>query len=317
MCNTSFSEYSRKIMKIKENDGLSANGFYTHWFCPIEKHLIPFFGAMNVEDIKYTTIAEYFISKKDYAQGTLKIHFSALNYILRLAKYDGLITQNPCQFYKLKAGRKQEERSYYSSEQIDMILKYCYIHRFGLDVFVMLKTGVSRAELLGIQWRDIMLDDKLISINKDAIVNYTDGKKDLVSTKNQFRTRLVAIDDETVAFLRTVNRRVAVECDGVSKVVVSDFLIHNNQGSMCNPRTWSRRHYDVFMRDMQEFYSERGVYMPAYSSHCLRHSCASKFLNAGCAPAAIIAQMGWADYSMLNRVYGHRDIRVLREQLGI
>ena len=196
-----------------------------------------------------------------------------------------------------------------------MILRYCYIHRFGLDVFLMLKTGVSRAELLGITWRDVDFDEKLISINKDAIVSYKDGKttKAIVPTKNRYRTRYVAIDDETVAFLQNTNRKVSVN----NKVIESKFVVHNKYGEMCNPRTWSRRHYDVFMRDMQQYYSEHGEQISRYTPHSLRHTRTTLYLNEGCSPAAIIAQMGWSDYSMLNQVYGHRDIRKLRSQLGL
>lgn len=322
--NLNFKSYLATVIEIKKNE-ISVNAFFTGWICPINKYLNPHFGEMQLENISYTAIRKYFQSHSYLSHETLKSHYQVLNTVLKWAQYDGLIDRNPCELYKLNVGVPTKERQCYTPEQAVLILDYCRQRPVdGLGVYLMLKTGICRAELLGIKWKDIHLKTRTIEIRRNMIEQQGEYEGERVveaPTKNKYRDRVIAIDEDTALMIAKQPRFLIV---GENKhkripgtVVHTEYLIVNKYGKCQSPSNWSKRRYRPFMQSMQDFYAEKGIDIPILTPHCLRHTRASIWLNEGRSPTAIAAQMGWSDLDMLSRVYGHRDIEQLRKQLGI
>lgn len=122
--------------------------------------------------------------------------------------------------------------------------------------------------------------------------------------KNDFRQRDVPIATETAALIQ-------------SRPNSSEYIICNANGSVCSPRTWSRRHYDVFMRDMQAHYAELGIGIPMLHPHELRHTRASIWVNDGENIFAVADVLGHADLKMLRKRYAHADVESTRKLLKI
>ena len=319
-----FNNYMEIVSEIKKSE-ISVNSFFTGWNCPINKYLIPCFGNMPIEDITYTSIRKYFLSHSYLSHETLKSHYQVLNTVLKWAQYDGLIERNPCELYKLNVGVPTKERQYYTPEQTEFILDYCRSRPIdGIGVFLMLKTGICRAEMLGIKWQDIHLKERTIEIRRNIIEQQGEYEGERVveaPTKNKHRNRVIAIDEDTALLIAQIPRFITVGANKHKRipgtVVKTEYLIVNKFGRCQSPSNWSKRRCKPFMEQMSAFYAEKGVKIPVLTPHCLRHTRASIWLNEGRAPAAIAAQMGWSDLDMLSRVYGHRDIEQLRKQLGI
>lgn len=318
-----FAEYAEEVMTLKKYEVRNLT-FENHWRRTCENHLIPYFGNMLMEEIRYNHIAFYFIGKKDMCRETLKGHLSTLNEIFKNASANEIISKNPCENFVLKVGQESAKRHIYTKEQAELVLKFCPEHRYGLAIDIMLRYGVSRSELLGICWDDIDFCKKTICISKGVTVQEGDYDGDRIAvgaTKNKFRTRLIAVEDETIALINKHPRTVIVgqnkhkHIDGY--IVSPRFLIYNKYGKVSAPDTWYDRQYKVFMRDMHAYYLEQGINIPILTPHELRHTRASIWVNDGKNPFAIAAQMGWADFEMLSKVYGHRDIDRLRTLLDI
>ncbi len=318
-----FAEHAEIVLKLKKFE-VRNNTYVNHWRRICDNHLLPYFGDMPIDIIKLNDISLYFISKSHMKRESLKSQLAALHEIFENACANDIIDKNPCENYRLKVGKESDRKRVYTKEQAELILKYCPYHRYGLEIDIMLRTGISRSELLGICWDDIDIKNRTIYIHKGVTSqegNY-DGKRILVSkTKNKFRTREIAIEDETLALINKHPRNIIVGRNKRKKIegtiVKTEFLIYNKYGKVCAPDNWSKRHYAIFMRDMRNYYLERGIDIPILTPHELRHTRASIWVNDGKNPYAIAAQMGWADFEMLNKVYGHRDMNELRKQLGI
>ena len=123
--------------------------------------------------------------------------------------------------------------------------------------------------------------------------------------KNDFRRRDVPISTETATLLN------AAFCDD------HEFVISNTNGTMCSPRTWSRRHYDVFMNDMQTHYAKQEENIPKLTPHELRHTRASIWVNDGENLFAVADVLGHADLKMLRKRYAHSDVESTRKLLKI
>ena len=314
--NITFTEQANIILELKKHM-VRQNTYKLHWENIVNKHLIPYFGESLISDIRKNDIEYYFISKKDYTKETLKSHLAVINEIFTNAYDNYYIERNPCEHFKLRVGTESIKKDVYTPEQAEMILQYCNLHRFGLAVDLMLRYGLSRSELLGIKWEDIDTKSKSIHIRRGVTVpqKKNSGTRIVVSEpKNRFRRRTVAIGDETVKLIKKRPRSITVSGDKI----ITEFLIYNKFGKPCRPDTWYRTHYKTFMTDMHEYYMlTQKIDIPILTPHELRHSIASKWLNEGKNCAAIAAELGWSDFSMLSRVYGHRDIDKLRVQLDL
>ena len=312
------------VREIKKSE-IAVNSFFTGWECPIRKYLVPCLGDMPLESISYTEIRKYFLTHSHLSHETLKSHYQVLNTILKWAQYDGLIERNPCERYKLNVGVPTKDRQCYTPEQAELILDYCRRRPVdGIGVFLMLKTGICRAEMLGIKWTDIHLKERTIEIRRNIIEQQGEYEGDRVveaPTKNKHRNREIAIDEDTALMIAKLPRFITVGANKHKRrpgtIVATEFLIVNKYGNCQSPSNWSKRRYKPFMEQMSDYYAEKGIIIPVLTPHCLRHTRASIWLNEGRSPTAIAAQMGWSDLDMLSRVYGHRDIKQLRELLGM
>lgn len=75
--------------------GSTYNGTY---LTPVQKHLIPYFGKMAVDEIKPIQIQEYVNQKaQKYAPETVKKDFTILSFILQHAVENGLCIAFPVQ----------------------------------------------------------------------------------------------------------------------------------------------------------------------------------------------------------------------------
>ena len=93
----------------------------------------------------------------------------------------------------------------------------------------------------------------------------------------------------------------------MTKLPINDIILPKKKG----------RHYEIFMRDMREYYLEQGIDIPVLHPHELRHTRASIWINQGLNLYAIAEIMGWADLDMLRKRYGHGDISELRSLVNL
>ena len=101
--------------------------------------------------------------------------------------------------------------------------------------------------------------------------------------KNKFRKRDIPLSNKIISLLLQREKN-------------GDFVFCNKNGTVQSPRTWSRRHYDVFMRDMHNYYLQQGVDIPILHSHELRHTRATLWINNGANLFAVADVLGHADF---------------------
>ena len=71
------------------------------------------------------------------------------------------------------------------------------------------------------------------------------------------------------------------------------------------------------MKEMQAYYAEKGIDIPIYTPHQLRHTRASIWVNSGKNIYAVAKVLGHANLDMLQKRYAHSNIEQLRQLLDI
>ena len=272
-------------------------------------HLIPYFGNRYIDSIKPIELQIFLNqSANRFSVDTVKKFKSCLKQIFDDAVYNGYCEKNPC--YKLKTPHNQytdtieEDNNIYTPEQMFLIEDFAFKHRFGLDILLLLETGMRRGEMLGLPWENVDLNNKAIYI-KQALALIKENNTLVAKIgppKNKSSNRVIPISTDFTAYL--ANQK---------KLSSSEYVIHNKENGIINPRTWQRRHYDVFMSDLQKEY----VDMPVLNPHRLRHSKASKWVNEGLNLYAIAKALGHSDLNMLKKRYAHSDLEEVRKLLNL
>ena len=293
-----------------------ANTFAATYKNSVFKHLIPYFGEKKLNQIKQTDIQLYFNDRAVFfCLDTLKKDKSCLKQIFDTAIYNNLIDKNPLCGIKMPRTKLPEEKQIYTEKEVDCIFQYGYLHRFGYEVQLLTDTGLSRSELLGLKWCDIDLNQKVLYVKRSVTdtPNADTGKitVTLDLPKNRFRERVIPLRQEMCEILMNEKEKRPTQKDN------DNFVVKTRSGNPCSPRTWSTRHYQVFMSDMQNYYFSRGIHIPIYSPHQLRHTRASIWVNSNINLYAIAKVLGHADLDMLRKRYAHSDVEQLRLLLNI
>lgn len=330
MGNITFDEWAFIWLEKMVRDRVKDNT-YASYSNVVRNHLIPYFGGKNINDITLADVQCYLNGKsKTEYQDFLQKNKNCLSQMFDAAMYSDLCSKNPCVGVKMPRGKYNEndddvDQRVYTEEEAELIFQYAYSHRFGAEIQTMLDTGMCRYEMLGLKFEDVDFENKKIYIRRgvaDIVDSHTGKfKVEVGNPKNKYRKRLIPISTRLCEILDNVDRTVVVGRNehkhrpGV--VIPKQYIFCNTKGEVCSPRNWSRRHYDIFMKDMHEFYLKQGIDVPIYTPHRLRHTRASIWVNGGKSLNAVSKMLGHADLTMLQRRYAHSDADQLRELLDI
>ena len=294
-----FAEYSTMYLeRLKERT--RANTFRSTETV-FRVHLVPYFGELEMRNIRKADIEKYIsIKQQDYQFTYVKKQVRDFTACMNDAMYNEYIDRSPCRNLQFKQAEKRKKRVY-TPEQTEQVLTYCKQHPYGLRIHIMLSYGMSRSEFLGITLADVDMDNCTISINKGAV--HSKKNKMIVSApKNAHRNRTIAVSQETIDWIKH-------DCK-------YEFIANPYSDGVLPAYPFDKLYYG-FMKDMHDYYLKQGIDVPVLNAHELRHTRATLWVNEGRNLFAIAEMLGWSDLSMLRKVYGHPDIQQLRKNLEI
>lgn len=219
---------------------------------------------------------------------------------------DELIATNPVERAKRPHAHIQEPGTVWTVAQLRAFLDTAARHRLGAFFHVAAYTGARRGELLNLRWTDIDLDAKRITITGSTAV--ISGERVNGTTKSG-RTRVVSIDDGTVAVLRhhkadqaTDQLKAADSWRGVK----DGYVFTTGWGEPIYPDTVTS-----LMTKLIRAHNQSGQgpspkdQLPHARLHDLRHIHATTLLLSGVPVHVVAARLGHADPAITLRVYAH------------
>lgn len=284
-------------------------------------NLIPYFGNLKISNIKPSMIQEFFnLQGKKYALETLKKIKFCLSNILLLAVDEGIITVNPVnKRIRLKSDIPPIEKHVWCKEHFSFAYQFALTHPHGLGPLLLMDTAISRSELLGIRWKNILWDEACVKI-RDGTVIIQDpiSKKYYLHTeglKNKYRERDIPFSKEVCNRLRLQYQRVLFlgKNKGFTSQQINDqFVISNQKGTAMDPNNWTKRYFKTFMNDLITKYPE----IPALTPHELRHTRATLWWQEGVDLLSLGMAGGWGNLRMLRERYAHSNIDHLKKVLN-
>ncbi|MDR1754788.1 MAG: site-specific integrase [Eubacterium sp.] len=305
--NIKFCTYCNKWLKTIKGTVKDSTFALTYENCA--RHLKDYFNERPMSGIKQLEIQEYFNEKsKILSHESLKKHKSVLAQIYKSAIRNELVSKSPCVDIKIPDNKPKNEKRIYAQEDVDLIIEYAKWHRFGLEVILMLELGLSRSEMLGLKWSDYDSESMTLEIKRGVadVKSAKTGKMEVIvdDPKNIFRKRIIPIKEYICEMLN-------------EKTKTDEFIFTNKSGKTNSPNQWNRRHYKVFMKEMKEYYSSRGIEISMLTAHELRHTRASLWVNNDKNLLAIANVLGHSDLKMLRKRYAHQNVKEIRKLLDI
>lgn len=250
-----------------------------------EKHIKPKIGSMEIKKIITLTCQRVLNDMSDAGMSnkTEDMVRAIMSSMFRYAVKNKVLDENPCDKDVKLTGKEGRERiAMNKDEQKNFIKaitggKYEYIFRF------VLQTGLRVGEVLGMKWSDIDYKNNILSVNRSLVQNKNDNSWFLSEPKTKAGKRIIPLTEEAVKILKIVKESQK----GYATNIAYGDLVFRNPDGRCIPR---------FCLSTRIAYVCKINGMRAISMHLLRHTFATRCMQAGMNPKA------------LQRILGHRKI---------
>lgn len=283
----------------------------------VKNQLIPHIGHIKLAKLKKSDIEDMYntLLENGRANGKGGLSIKTVNNIavclhkaLQTAFENEYIIKNPAsiaQVPTLKSinSQKKEIEILSKQEQKDL-MAVCDNSPYGMGIITALYTGVRLGELLGIMWSDIDFERKTLSISKQVnrLHDYSPNAK--------AKTRL-GIQDDTKT--KTSNRIISISDDLLNR------LLKYKEEQTQHIKKWGNAYNDldlVFAREDGHYIDPTtfrdkyvkllsGVGLKPYTFHALRHTFATRALEAGIPIKVVSKILGHASVQITMDTYQH------------
>jgi integrase len=219
---------------------------------------------------------------------------------------DELLSSNPVERAKRPRSMPTAPGTVWTPAQLAAFLAAARSHRLSAFYHVAAYTGARRGELLNLRWPDIDLDGKKITISGSTGI--IDGERVDGTTKSG-RSRVVTIDDDTVAVLKEHRKGQAADqlLTGEDwRGNVGGHVFTTGWGEQIYPDTVGALMAKIIRNHNAPADGPRPMEpLPHARVHDLRHIHATTLLLNGVPVHVVAARLGHADPAITLRVYAH------------
>lgn len=274
----------------------------------LRTHIIPDIGDIRLADLKTMHIQR--IINKMYDSGlshrTIEVMKIVMHAALKQAQRNKLVSENVCENVVLPRKRPKHIRVLNEDEQTKLIaaLKDNYI---GRGLLFALYTGMRRGEVLALKWSDYDKNEKTISITKalSRVRTYNkNGNKTMLTVttpKTDTSIRTVPLIDKAVELLAEHKRKQERYMELVGDYYTdNDLIFSSSRGDYLDPGNFNRK--------LNKTVKKIGI--PRISPHVLRHSFATRGLEAEVSLKAMQELLGHSSITVTGDIYTH----ILKEQ---
>lgn len=319
--NVTFEQWARKWLKTYKLGKVKGNTYAGTYRIPIENHLIPYFGGASLDDIRPVDIQTFFNEKGETASvESMRKMRTCLAAIFDTAIENNLCRRNPVtKSITLHSAVKGADKRTYTAEQYQIVKAFAQ-DVGALDILVLLETGISRSELLGLRWEDFDEQNQILYIRQGAsqFKDPVTGEWTMAASglKNAYRERAIPLSADLTERLRAKPKTIYVgrnqHKNKPGLPVNTEYIFHSSTGKLFSPDNWRGRHYDSFMDALVLKHPD----IPKLTPHELRHTRATLWKDQGVDLFTISKLLGHSDLDMLAKRYAHNNIETLRKALG-
>ena len=174
--DTTFAQFARTWLQVCKAPPKLRENSYATLSGTLEKHVIPYFGAAPLKDIRPMHIQGFAQSVSGLSRSMQTKCIQALRAIFRSAEDNGLILKSPVRSDLKPGGQAARQEAALTNEQAAALLQAVAGTRAYLFCLLALTTGMRRGEILGLMWEDIDFTRAQITVRHNKV--FPAGKSD-------------------------------------------------------------------------------------------------------------------------------------------
>lgn len=276
-----------------------------------EKHLLPDLGLIEISKFTQEDGNNYIQAlltggKSDgsgLAPKTVKDIISVLKLVLKYAEEKQYIANAPTGLSVPRQGHSPIQILAPSQQERLEAFVCTTADSYKFGVYLCLYTGLRIGEVCALQWQDIDCVNSTISVNKTVlrVKNFSDAAPKtrlLINTpKTPSSERLIPLPNELMEKLRQLKLR---SCPPENSYVLT------GTGRLIEPRNYYER-YKRYLRSCE---------LDGFSFHALRHTFATRCIEAGVDPKVLSEILGHASVQITLDRYVHPSLELKRTSLS-
>lgn len=257
----------------------------------LENHVLPYFGdgdSLHEQEVQAFVLQKL---ERGLSVKTVKDILIVLKMVMKFGVKNEWMTYYEWDI-KYPTTSTNKELEVLSVANHRKILNYIQSHFTftGLGIYISLSTGLRIGEICALKWSDINVTDGTITVSRTIERIYIiEGEKKhtelIINTpKTKNSCREIPMSKELLAMIKPLK-----------KVVNEDFYVLTNDERPTEPRTY-RNYYNGLMVKLD---------IPKLKYHGLRHSFATRCIEAGCDYKTVSVLLGHSNISTTLDLYVH------------
>lgn len=296
-----FGEFIMSWFNDYKRNTLSTNTI-TNYLSRINTHILPYLGRYKLVDIDNIIVQDFYnnMIREGIKPSSAKKVMETLTSCFKYANKLRLISYVPTDIEKVPVQKPKIE--YWTKEQLTFYLDQIKDTSLYTPILIDVMTGLRVAELCGLRWNDIDLDNGTLTVNQQIIFDRMTGL--LVPTavlKTSTSHRQITIPKLLIDHLRAIKEDI--------KPSPNNLVITNNYGLIYNPRNLSMNftHSIAKYKEPIDKVKDKTNYMqlPQISFHGLRHTHATILLANGENIKILSERLGHKDITTTLNTYTH------------
>lgn len=238
-------------------------------------------GRMLVADVREADLQKLLNDVSHMSFSTVSKYYQAIRLVFSRARRNKLIYDDPSENLEMPNTNKGSHRALERSET-DTILQHWHEHRCGTWAMLMLLAGLRRGELIALNWQNVDMGNRQLTINSAARIKSNQSKiVDKPKTKAGFR--IIPICNQLYDCLDCIqeNERIGLVCTMATGKQIS--------------ASGFRRGWDSFNHALKL----------NVKAHDLRHTFATALYDANVDVKSAQYYLGHADIRMTLDLYTH------------
>ncbi len=242
-----------------------------------------------IQELSYLQIKQFFLTQTNMSQSIINKVFLMIQKALREAVKRGIIIKNPMEDIKKPKSKKatkkvralttEEEQRFYEAITNNDV-------EYSWQMLLSMFTGMRMGEINALQLRDINLNFKTISIDKTMARDAKGAPFISKSPKTEAGRRVIPISETVMPLIMEIVENCGAKNNDDYLFLHKDKLVNTSQVNM------------QFQRVMEKHNILDPLVNGKVSLHSLRHTFATRCIEAGMQP------------KILQKLLGHTDIQV-------
>lgn len=316
-----------------KSDNPTVNAWYEYWIDNVKgnniryntrrnyndrytRNIKPYIGEMLIRDVKpihCQNILNQMASS--YSNAVIEHSRLVMWMMFDSAVENEMLSRNPItRSIKCTSGRKSKEMRALTIEEQKLFLETVKNTSNYNQYALILQTGLRTGEMIGLKWSDVDFKNHLLHIRRTMEYRHSVGEWRTGEPKTKNSIRDVPLTQEAINILKNQKEKLKTL---KAKVIPMEFA---DQVFLCRDGTPTKNS----AYDNKLFYYCDKAGIPRFSMHVLRHTFATRCIEAGMKPKTLQMILGHSSINITMNLYVHitddekiKEIEYVEEKLKL